>query len=69
MPKVTLKHKHESFEALLRRFRKAVDKADVMKEVREREHYVKPSQKRKRAKAAAKKRWEKKRKELSRRMY
>jgi small subunit ribosomal protein S21 len=56
MPKVTLKHKNESFEQLMRRFKRAVEKADVIKEVRKRECFEKPSIKRKRAKAAAIKR-------------
>lgn len=56
MPGASLKHKNENFEALFRRFKRSVEKADVLKEVREREHYEKPSVKRKRAKAAAKKR-------------
>lgn len=60
MPKVKLKHKNERFDALLRRFKKSVDRADVLKELREREAYEKPSTRRKRAKAAAKKRWKKK---------
>lgn len=56
MPSVQPKHKNEHFEAMLRRFKKAVERADIMKEVRDRECYEKPSIKRKRAKAAAKKR-------------
>jgi small subunit ribosomal protein S21 len=56
MPKVTLKHKNESFEQLMRRFKRAVEKADIIKEVRKRECFEKPSIKRKRAKAAAIKR-------------
>lgn len=64
MPKVELKHPKESFESLLRRFRKAVDLADILKDARKKDFYEKPSEKRKRAKASAKKRWEKKRREL-----
>ena len=56
MPKVSLKHKNESFEALLRRFKRVVEKADIIKEVRKRECFEKPSVHRKRAKAAAIKR-------------
>lgn len=59
MPKVTQKHKNESFEAMMRRFKRTVEKADIVKELRKRECYEKPSQKRKRAKAAARKRQEK----------
>ena len=64
MPKVELKHKNERFESMLRRFKKAVDRADTLKELRAREAYEKPSAKRKRAKAAAKKRWKKKLSEM-----
>lgn len=60
MPKVKLKHEKERFDQLLRRFKKAVDAADIMKEIRDREAFEKPTTKRKRAKAAAKKRWQKK---------
>lgn len=56
MPKVSLKHKNESFEQLMRRFKRAVEKADIIKEVRKRECFEKPSVHRKRAKAAAIKR-------------
>lgn len=56
MPTVKQKHPKEPFESLLRRFKRAVDSADIIREVREREFYEKPSTKRKKAKAAAKKR-------------
>ena len=56
MPKVTLKHPKETFDSLLRRFKRAVDASDIIREVREREFFEKPSSKRKKAKAAAKKR-------------
>lgn len=56
MPGASLKHKNEKFDSLFRRFKRSVEKADVLKEVREREHYEKPSVKRKRARAAARKR-------------
>ncbi len=60
MPKVELRNDKERFDQLLRRFRKSVDNADIMKEVRDREAFEKPTTKRKRAKAAAIKRWKKK---------
>ena len=56
MAKVSLKHSSESFEQLMRRFKRAVEKQDIIQEVREREHFEKPSARRKRAKAAAVKR-------------
>jgi len=43
---------NESFESLLRRFNKKVQQGGVLSEVRRREHYEKPSIKRKRKKAA-----------------
>ena len=63
MPRVTAK-RNESFEKLMRRFKRAVEKDDVMNELRKREYYEKPTTARKRAKAAAKKRWERKQAEL-----
>ena len=45
----------ESFESLLKRFNKRVQQDGILSEVRRREHYEKPSAKRKR-KAAAKRR-------------
>ncbi len=61
MAKVELKHPKESFESLLRRFKKAVDKDDVLKDFRKKEFHEKKSSKRKRGKAAAMKREEKRR--------
>ena len=46
---------NESFESLLKRFNKRVQQSGILSEVRRREHYEKPSVKRKR-KAAAKRR-------------
>jgi len=66
MAKVSLKHPKESFESLLRRFKKAVDAAETLKDARKHEFYEKPTNIRKRKKAAAKKRWEKRRRELER---
>lgn len=45
----------ESFESLIKRFNRKVQQAGVLAEARRREHYEKPSDKRKR-KAAAKRR-------------
>jgi small subunit ribosomal protein S21 len=56
MPKVSLKHEKESFESLFRRWKRAVDKDDTLKLLREREFYEKPSVHRKRQKAGAVKR-------------
>ena len=57
MPKAKLRQ-NESFDSLFRRFKKSVEKSDLLKDLREREFYQKPSEKRKRAKAAAVKRWQ-----------
>ena len=45
---------NESFESLLRRFNKRVQQHGILAEVRRREHYEKPSIKRKRKEAAKK---------------
>ena len=44
------KHRNESFESLMKRFKKNVEKKDIINEVRRREHFVKPSIKKKLAK-------------------
>ena len=41
--KVNRKHKHESFEAMMRRFKKGCEKSDLVNEVKKREHFEKPS--------------------------
>jgi len=51
---------NESFEQALRRFKKIVEKAGILTELRKREHYEKPSIKRKRKMIAAIKRAQKK---------
>lgn len=61
MAKVELKHPKESFDSLLRRFKKSVDKENILRDYREKEFFEKPSSKRKHAKAAARKRTEKQR--------
>lgn len=47
---------NESFENALRRFKKLCEKAGVLSELRKREHYEKPSVKKKRKAIAARKR-------------
>jgi small subunit ribosomal protein S21 len=47
---------NEHFDAALRRFKRACEKAGVLTELRRREFYEKPTQERKRKKAAAVKR-------------
>lgn len=55
MPSVRIKE-NEYFDAALRRFKRACEKAGVLTELRRREFYEKPTQERKRKKAAAIKR-------------
>lgn len=44
--------KDESFESALRRFKKKIEQEGILREVRDRKHYEKPSErKRKKAKA------------------
>jgi small subunit ribosomal protein S21 len=50
----------DSFDVALRRFKKQVEKAGVLSELKKRQHYEKPSVQRKKKKAAAKKRLAKK---------
>ncbi len=55
MPSVRVKE-NEYFDAALRRFKRACEKAGILTELRRREFYEKPTQERKRKKAAAVKR-------------
>ena len=48
--------KNETIDSALRRFKRATQKAGVLSEVRKREHYEKPSVKRKKKSEAARKR-------------
>lgn len=50
----------ESFENALRRFKKLVEKAGVLSEMRKRQHYEKPSVRRKKKALAARKKMLKK---------
>ncbi|MEM6817431.1 MAG: 30S ribosomal protein S21 [Pseudomonadota bacterium] len=59
MPSVKVRD-NEYFDAALRRFKRACEKAGVLTELRRREYYEKPTQERKRKKAAAVKRHAKK---------
>lgn len=54
MPVVQVRE-DESFESALRRFKRKVEKAGVLTELRKRQHFEKPSVKRKRKEAQAKK--------------
>ncbi len=55
MPGIRIRE-DESFEIALKRFKKQCEKAGILSEIRKREHYEKPSIKRKKKLLAAKKR-------------
>ena len=55
MPGVTIGD-HDNFEASLRKFKKQVEKAGILSELKKRQHYEKPSIQRKKKEAAARKR-------------
>ncbi|MEE4184557.1 MAG: 30S ribosomal protein S21 [Gammaproteobacteria bacterium] len=55
MPSVKVRE-NEHFDAALRRFKRACEKAGILSDLRRREYYEKPTQERKRKKAAAVKR-------------
>ena len=59
LPGVKIKE-NESFEGALKRFKKQCEKAGLMYELRRREHYEKPSVRRKKKAIAARKRLVKK---------
>ena len=59
MPLVKVKE-GEPFDVALRRFKRSCEKAGVLADVRKRDFYEKPTQERKRKKAAAVKRHQKK---------
>lgn len=46
----------ESYESFIRRFRRACENAGILREVKRREYYEKPSEKRKRREAEARRR-------------
>jgi small subunit ribosomal protein S21 len=57
---LTVEVRNGDFNYALRKFKKKVQEAGIIQEVRERQHYVKPSEVRKKAKAAGRARWLKK---------
>jgi small subunit ribosomal protein S21 len=50
---------HDNVEKALRKFKKKVADSGILQELRDRETYEKPTTRRKKAKAAAKRRWKK----------
>jgi len=49
----------ENINSALRRFKKKVDDSGLLEDLRNRESYTKPTEQRKKSKAAAKARWQK----------
>lgn len=62
---------NENINSALRRFKKKIDESGLLEELRNRESYLKPSIRRKKAAGAAKARWQKKLREnqLPKKMY
>ena len=59
MTAVTKKHRKESYESLMRRFKKSCERADIINEVKRREFHEKPSSIKKRSREIAKKKEQK----------
>ena len=59
----------ENIESLLRRFKRAVDNSGILAELKKRSAYEKPSDKKRKEKAAARKRWLKRAKKLERQAF
>jgi small subunit ribosomal protein S21 len=64
MPGIKIKE-NESFENALKRFKKQCEKTGILSEIRKREHFEKPSLKKKRKALAAKKRAMKRMRKIS----
>ncbi len=62
MPKIEVRNRR--FDVALRRFKRAVNKNGTLQEARERMHYDKPAQKRRKARMAGELRWRRKEREL-----
>lgn len=65
LPGVFLNEDDYNFDIALRRFKKQVEKAGVLSEMKKRQHYEKPSVMRKKKKAAARKRLLKKMRKIN----
>ena len=65
VPGVFLNDDDYNFDLALRRFKKQVEKAGILSEMKKRQHYEKPSVMRKKKKAAARKRQMKKLRKMS----
>ena len=51
--KVHRKHRGETFESMMRRFKKGCEKSDIINEVKKREHFEKPSMTRRKGREMA----------------
>ena len=51
--RINKKYIGESFESMMRRFKKSCEKSDILNEAKKREHYEKPSLARRRAREMA----------------
>jgi len=69
--KTVVVKENENINQALRRFKKKVDESGLIEELRNREAYIKPTTRRKKAAASAKARWQKKIREnqLPKKMY
>ncbi|NOZ84414.1 MAG: 30S ribosomal protein S21 [Epsilonproteobacteria bacterium] len=67
MPGVVVRN-GESFEEAYKRFQRQCERAAILSEIKKRDHYEKPSEKKKRELVAAKKK-ARKRKRMSEKMY
>ena len=65
LPGVFLNEDDYNFDLALRRFKKQVEKAGILSEMKKRQHYEKPSVMRKKKKAAARKRLLKKARKMN----
>jgi len=65
LPGIFLQDTDSNFDIALRRFKKQVEKAGILSELKKRQHYEKPSVMRKKKKAAARKRLLKKMRKLN----
>jgi small subunit ribosomal protein S21 len=69
--KTVVLKENENINQALRRFKKKIDESGLIEDLRNRESYIKPTTRRKKAAASAKARWQKKLREnqLPKKMY
>lgn len=60
IPGIAVVVQNNNVDAALRKFKKKVQEEGIIQTVRSKQEYVKPSEKRRKAKAASKARWQKK---------